>query len=110
METGDRLVELPPVLAGMMKLRQYEVPGFRAVLADYAAWGTPALRIVIMDFSDEVTKPQGEARSPCTGQPESRFCKVTFCIGDRYVVRLRCKPADQPVIRGVVQELYWVLS
>ena len=109
-EADDRLVELPLVLAGMIRQRQYAVPGFQAVLADYAAWGTSALRIVIMDVSGAVAGLQGEAGLPYSGQPESPFCKVTFCMGDRYVVRLRCKPADQPVIRRVIQELYWVLA
>ena len=109
-EIGGRLAELPLVLAGLTKVGQCEVPGFRAVLADYAAWGTPALRIVIMDLSDAVTGPNGEAGPRCIGQPESSFCKVTFCTGDRYVVRLRCKPADKSVIRRVVQELYWLLA
>lgn len=103
-------MELPPVLAGLMKIRQCEVPGFRAILADYATWGTPALRIVIMDFSGAVTGPNGEAGPRRIGQPEPPFCKVTFCTGDRYVVRLRCKPADKSVIRRVAQELYWLLA
>ncbi|MFB2119146.1 hypothetical protein [Parapedobacter sp. 2B3] len=109
-EVGGRLVELPLVLAGLMKTRQCEVPGFRAALADYAAGGTLALRIVIMDFSGAVTGPNAEAGPRCIGRPESPFCKVTFCTGNRYVVRLRCKTADKSVIRRVVQELYWLLA